>query len=150
MDDLLGTLFYIIISVALIVISALRKNKKQSPKSAASAGQAAENPSKNVTDNSFWEELLGIEEEKPAYQMESTDYPNYDTAEQKEEPKHDKKQERENKVSLTQDETTTPTKEKKQAVKPTQQKPAIGAELRRRKELRKAIIYSEIIKPKHF
>jgi FtsZ-interacting cell division protein ZipA len=152
MDDLLGTLFYIIITVALIVVSALRKNKKQGGKSTVASNQTTYSSSKSVTDNSFWEELLGIDEQKPAYQAEAPDYQDDDSVEQEEVHKENRfaKQEPENKVSLTQQKTPPQAKEKMQEAKPREQASNIGTDLRKRKELRKAIIYSEIIKPKHF
>lgn len=150
MDDLLGTLFYILISIALIVFSALKKNKKQGSRINTPQKDDASASSEKVPANSFWEELLGIEDEN-AQQMAASAEPQEEATNIEENaPVTNTKQEPVNKTALTTktDETTAWGTQPDRKQKPDNLN--IAAELRRKRELQKAILYSEIIKPKHF
>jgi len=150
MDDLLGTLFYILISVALIIFSALKKNKKEGTQGNTNPNNTASASSKESASTSFWDEMLGIDDGNA--QQKATAEASYEEEREFEEeaPVVYKKQEAANNATLTKKE---PKPYQTESPSPRKQKPYnidVAAELRRKRELRKAIIYSEIIKPKHF
>lgn len=151
MDDFLGTLLYIVITVGLIIASALRKTRKNAHTPPLPPSNNPQKQKERGSLSSLWEELL--EEEVVEQPADIKDQPNaYEervistktpTAQQT-----DKQQV--HTQSLSND---VRKKNKKKMVKPDVKSSIgfdLGKELRKKGELRKAIIYNEIIKPKHF